>query len=284
MAIVLAGCAQDQARTRWGAVAGAVTGALVGSQAGGDREKNVLIGALIGAGIGAAIGNYLDKKEKELKKAFADEVTIERPAKNQLIASFSDSLPFDTGSAKLSSRAYPILQQLAQILKDSDGVRLVITGHTDNVGDHLANQRLSERRAETVAKALVQMGQMSPGRVALRGAGEMAPVADNNIAAGRAINRRVDVLILPMTDPIPPVHFTMAEDTEPEGQSLQAGVQTMRLHARKSGHRLPLGNRQGRLVENEEKVPRGKVSVKEVVRKKPHLYSPIRTVEELLSA
>jgi OOP family OmpA-OmpF porin len=69
---------------------------------------------------------------------------------------------------------------------------ITITGHTDNVGTDTYNQKLSERRAESVKKYLVGKG-LSAGQIQTQGKGESQPVADNKTADGRAKNRRVDI-------------------------------------------------------------------------------------------
>ena len=282
---MLIGCAPEHQNTRWGALGGAAVGTIIGNQIKGDKERNRIVGALVGGLVGAALGNYLDRKERELKDAFREKVVVERPRPNQLMATFSDSIPFDSGSARLKSSAYPTLQKLGQIFRDNPDARLVITGHTDNVGNHLANQRLSEQRAEAVAKVLVGNGGMEPSRVALRGAGEMAPVVSNDTARGRAQNRRVDILILPMSDPVPPVRFTMTADTEPAGYRPRRSSEYMTIaNDRSPSPSVPLADNKGkRVVPIKEQPGKTRETVEEVVTEKPHLYSPIRTVEELLS-
>ncbi len=282
----LVGCAADGSNNRAaaGATIGAVLGAIAGNQSDDKhRSRNRLLGAIIGAAIGGAIGNYLDRKEQELRAALRNKAQIERRSPNELLVSFSDSVPFDTGSARLKGAAYPTLEKLAQILRDNTNARLVVTGHTDNVGNHLANQRLSERRAATVARFLVQRGQIPAHLVAVRGAGEMAPIADNDTALGRARNRRVEVLILPMSQPVPPVRFTMTEDTEPRGRRV-ASRPTMRLPRERPSPDIPLGDRNGRPLQVSDTPSQRELPVHQVIRQKPHLYSPIRTVDELISA
>jgi outer membrane protein OmpA-like peptidoglycan-associated protein len=261
MTLALGGCATTS-KTQQGAAAGAVIGGVIGGATRGD-SKGVLIGSVVGALVGGVIGNYMDRKEQELRQAFPNEATVERVAENQIQVSFSDSVPFDTASAGLKPEAFPTLSRFAQLVQDNPNTLICITGHTDNAGNHLANQQLSEARAGTVARYLVVNGGLSMDRVVLRGAGEMAPLDNNNTAAGRASNRRVDILILPAGEPVPPVRFTAFEDTEPAGYR-KPRQQTMTV-------KKPDG-RGGR-----------QVPVRDVITEEPHEYSPIRSARELMA-
>jgi predicted small secreted protein len=107
LSVLLSGCAPDQANTRRGVGIGVLTGCIAGNQVkGGDKKKNILIGCLAGALVGGALGSYLDKKERALREAYReDQAKIERPAKNQLLISFSESVPFASGSSSLRPSA-----------------------------------------------------------------------------------------------------------------------------------------------------------------------------------
>ena len=73
-----------------------------------------------------------------------------------------------------------------------------VAGHTDSTGSEEYNQRLSERRADSVARFLGSQGVMSQ-RIITVGMGESRPVADNSTAAGRQSNRRVELTLVPVT-------------------------------------------------------------------------------------
>ena len=73
--------------------------------------------------------------------------------------------------------------------------RLSVSGHTDSVGRDAYNQRLSEQRAKAVTDYLVSSGVPRASVVSVKGMGEAQPVADNNTADGRAMNRRTEILI-----------------------------------------------------------------------------------------
>jgi outer membrane protein OmpA-like peptidoglycan-associated protein len=101
---------------------------------------------------------------------------------------------FDTGSATLRAGAYRTLQQLATVLRQHPERRLRVEGFTDSQGSEEYNRALSERRATAVRDALVGLG-VAPDRVEVRGFGEAFPVASNENAAGRQLNRRVEILL-----------------------------------------------------------------------------------------
>lgn len=98
---------------------------------------------------------------------------------------------FDTGSAKIKSASYPILEENLYALKRS-GHRIVIEGHTDNQGDVPYNQSLSDRRAQSVKNWFVQHG-VKASRIMPVGMGEDNPMATNATSTGRAQNRRIEI-------------------------------------------------------------------------------------------
>jgi len=103
---------------------------------------------------------------------------------------------FATGSAALRPDLTSDLRAVARNLMDYPASRIEVIGHTDNVGNAALNQDLSQRRAASVANVLVNNG-VPAGRVATMGRGEDAPVASNLSDAGRAQNRRVEIIIRP---------------------------------------------------------------------------------------
>src|SRR5580704_15398401 len=109
-----------------------------------------------------------------------------------MVMTLSDVL-FDTGQATLKPGADRALDRLAQFLKDSNGTRVVIEGHTDSVGTDDYNLGLSERRAQSVAAALSARG-VSADRIDTKGLGKAYPVASNDTQAGRQQNRRVEIV------------------------------------------------------------------------------------------
>jgi outer membrane protein OmpA-like peptidoglycan-associated protein len=105
-----------------------------------------------------------------------------------------DDVLFETNGAVLSAGADTTIQRLGQFLTDYPERRIMIEGHTDSTGSDEYNRDLSERRAQAVRDALVERG-VSFDRVVTRGLGEAYPVASNDAAAGRQLNRRVEIVV-----------------------------------------------------------------------------------------
>jgi outer membrane protein OmpA-like peptidoglycan-associated protein len=112
--------------------------------------------------------------------------------KRGMVMTLSDVL-FDTGAARLKPGADLALNRLADFMKENDGMRIIIEGHTDSRGDESYNQELSRRRGLAVADALSSRG-VAQGRVEVVGRGEAYPVANNDTSAGRQENRRVEII------------------------------------------------------------------------------------------
>jgi OOP family OmpA-OmpF porin len=103
-------------------------------------------------------------------------------------------LEFETGGAALSAGSAPALETAARILRDNPGLSVVIVGHSDNQGSLEANIALSQRRAEAVRAALVERG-VEPERLEAHGIGFLAPVTSNAAPDGKALNRRVELVL-----------------------------------------------------------------------------------------
>jgi OmpA-OmpF porin, OOP family len=105
-----------------------------------------------------------------------------------------DRLLFDTGSATLQPQSAEQLNNIAAILKAYPAVHLTIGGYTDNTGNAAQNLKLSQDRADSVVNQLEQMN-IAPDRLVAKGYGEDHPVGDNATAEGRALNRRISMLV-----------------------------------------------------------------------------------------
>jgi outer membrane protein OmpA-like peptidoglycan-associated protein len=110
-----------------------------------------------------------------------------------LIVNMSDVL-FDTAKSSLRPLAREKLAKVAGIVSGHPGLRLDVEGHTDSVGGDDYNQQLSEQRGESVRAYLTDQG-MAAGSVTARGFGKTQPVASNDTAEGRQLNRRVELVI-----------------------------------------------------------------------------------------
>ncbi|MCG6537297.1 MAG: OmpA family protein [Syntrophales bacterium LBB04] len=100
---------------------------------------------------------------------------------------------FDTGKSTIKDDSKPMIEQMYSLLKDNPDLKVEIQGHTDNVGKPEANKTLSEERARTVMKALVDKG-IDGKRLTASGFGDTKPVADNKTEEGKAQNRRVELI------------------------------------------------------------------------------------------
>jgi outer membrane protein OmpA-like peptidoglycan-associated protein len=110
-----------------------------------------------------------------------------------LIVNMSDVL-FDTGKSSLRPLAREKLAKVAGIVSGHPGLRLDVEGYTDSVGGDAYNQQLSEQRGESVRGYLTQQG-MAASSVSSKGFGKTQPVASNDTAQGRQLNRRVELVI-----------------------------------------------------------------------------------------
>lgn len=101
---------------------------------------------------------------------------------------------FDFAQATLKPESAEALAEMARLLADNPTLQVYIVGHTDNVGSYEANLDLSRRRAEAVAGALVAEHGIDPARVVPAGVASLSPLASNRTEAGRAENRRVELV------------------------------------------------------------------------------------------
>ncbi len=205
VAASLAGCATDDPnrRAKTGAAVGAVAGAIIGKQISGGK-KGAIAGAVAGAVAGGALGNYMDQQQREFEAALAEEqrrneLEISRLQDESLKIEVSNEVSFDFDSASLKPAFLPTLDKVAAILQRYPRTTVTIIGHTDNIGPEAYNQQLSERRARSVADYLADRG-VDPARLRIVGRGETQPRASNATAAGRQLNRRVEILIRPIDD------------------------------------------------------------------------------------
>ena len=106
-------------------------------------------------------------------------------------------LTFGSGKSDIEPRFYGILSRVKQIFEKYDGCKIVVEGHTDAVGDESKNQKLSEKRAESVKQYFLANSSITADRIKSVGYGSSHPVAKNTTKEGRAQNRRIDMVITP---------------------------------------------------------------------------------------
>lgn len=180
---------------------GALLGGLIGAGVGAiANDSDPLLGALAGGAIGAAggglIGNQLDKQAAELRQQLAnDGITIVN-AGDRLIVTVPNDITFDTDSSTVRPALRADLVKVGQNLVNYPNSNVQIIGHTDSDGEASYNLGLSERRANAVADIL-QANGVSYSRITTIGQGENNPIASNLTPAGKAQNRRVEIIVVP---------------------------------------------------------------------------------------
>jgi len=208
-AVALSSCASytgqtsdpnDPNRTRQGALIGAGIGAVAGLLSGSDateRRQRALVGAGVGGLAGGAVGAYQDRQEAELRRQTTGTgIDITREG-DVIKLNLPDGVTFDVGKADLKPQFYPALNNVASTLREYNQTIVEVTGHTDSTGGDDLNQRLSEQRATSVGNYLIGQGLVRE-RFEIVGMGKRYPIASNDTTAGRALNRRVEIRVVPL--------------------------------------------------------------------------------------
>jgi outer membrane protein OmpA-like peptidoglycan-associated protein len=214
------GCAGGEFTTREkgagiGALGGAAAGGIIGAAV-GNPGAGAAIGGALGLGAGALVGDQLlgqENKQKEQQKAIDQQRAdieknralieelkrrnIEARETSRGVAVNLPSVNFQFDSADLTSDGRNKVNQIAGIIKrDAPNRRITVEGHAsrESAAQEAYNQRLSERRANTVADELERYG-VNGRNVSAQGLGTRTPVASNDTESGRQQNRRVEVII-----------------------------------------------------------------------------------------
>jgi outer membrane protein OmpA-like peptidoglycan-associated protein len=187
----------DHAKAKKGAVLGGVAGVIAGAVIGNNRghhssKRGAVVGGVAGAAAGAIVGAMMDKQERELRQI--NGVSVTRTADNELNVTVRNEVLFDFNSAALRSASRESLREMANVFDKYPNTTIEVAGHTDSVGTAAYNQRLSERRADSVTNYLEQLG-VRGSRLDAIGYGESQPRATNSTANGRQLNRRVEIHI-----------------------------------------------------------------------------------------
>lgn len=166
--------------------------ARLGTKRALDIRPTVLSIRGMALGFGAASSSIVATVQ-QVKQAMSDlhgqdlglQIRIELPA----------DVLFDFDKADIRADAQKALQQLGTVIKAYPKGSAMLIGHTDSKGDDQYNQKLSERRAESVRQWLLSKEEVEGGRLQTSGEGERRPVADNNTDPGRQRNRRLEAII-----------------------------------------------------------------------------------------
>lgn len=184
---------QSMSRTQQGALAGAVVGGLIGA---GESRQNAVKGAILGTVVGAVGGSLLDQQEQALRQQINNpNISVNNNGQN-LTVTLPESILFATDSAAVSAQGQNDLYTIGRNLTQYPNSRIQVIGHTDSTGSAAYNQDLSERRARSVAGILSAAG-VATNRLSTVGRGQTQPIASNDTAAGRAQNRRVEIIVIP---------------------------------------------------------------------------------------
>lgn len=203
--LAVSGCVTDPntgeqkvSRTAIGGVGGAALGYLLGGLIGGKTAR--IVGAGIGGVAGGVIGYQMDQQIKELKEETAGsgvDVT-ETPDGTGILVNLPNGVTFAVDSANITPAFQATLNDIAASLVKYPNSLIDVMGHTDSTGSDAYNLDLSKRRAEAVGNYLTLRG-VSRARIETIGYGEQYPVASNDTVEGRALNRRVEIRITPIS-------------------------------------------------------------------------------------
>jgi outer membrane protein OmpA-like peptidoglycan-associated protein len=196
---------EEVSNTAKGAGIGAGVAAVVAYLANKDeddiskRNRRILKAATGGAAIGGGIGFYMDTQEAKLRKQLRGSgVSIERDG-NNINLIMPGNITFTSGNANIEQSFLSVLDSVVLVLKEFDKTLIVVAGHTDSTGSDALNQRLSERRAQSVSTYLKTAGVITD-RIEMIGFGETQPVASNDTQSGKELNRRVEITLLPISE------------------------------------------------------------------------------------
>jgi outer membrane protein OmpA-like peptidoglycan-associated protein len=188
---------QEINKTTKGAGIGALAGLATAIIVGGDRKK-LLAGAGIGALVGGGVGYYMDRQEDKLRAQLQGTgVSVTRNGDN-IILNMPGNITFATNSSNVSADFYRVLDSVALVINEFEKTYVDVIGHTDNTGADAYNQQLSEARASSVARYL-ESQKVLQARILTRGMGESSPIASNDTPQGRSLNRRVEIILTPVT-------------------------------------------------------------------------------------
>jgi len=189
--------ADDHAKAKKGAIIGGIAGAIAGGVISNNRnghsgKRGAIVGGLAGTAAGAIVGAMMDKQERQLRQIQGVDVT--RTADNELKVTVKNDVLFDYNSAALRSASRSSLREMANVFDQYPNTTIAVEGFTDSTGPASYNERLSERRASSVANYLESLG-VRGSRLDTIGYGETHPRATNSTASGRQLNRRVEIHI-----------------------------------------------------------------------------------------
>jgi len=168
------------------------------ADAASDPRKHAVMRAGVKGVNPEAANSYMDQQEAMLREQLAGTGVKVSRAGDTIILSLPGSKTFASGSSKVESNYYPVLDSVVMVLDEYSNTYVDIIGHTDSKGSEQYNKRLSEERAKSVARYL-ESRAVIPERVIAEGMGEADPIASNDTREGRATNRRLEIKLKPVT-------------------------------------------------------------------------------------
>jgi outer membrane protein OmpA-like peptidoglycan-associated protein len=181
-----------------GAALGAAAGAILGQTTSLKTRKAALVGAGIGALAGGGIGVYMDNQEAKLRQRLANSGVSVTRVGDSIVLNMPSNITFDTDQSDIKPAFYDTLNSVALVFQEFDQTYIDVVGHTDADGSDEYNEDLSRQRASSVARYLSAQ-QLNPNRFSVEGKGEREPIASNASSSGKAQNRRVEIMIQPLT-------------------------------------------------------------------------------------
>lgn len=178
-----------------GVVLGGVLGAVIGNNVGGggNGAMGAVIGAAVGGVAGGVIGNKMDKQAREIQTAIPG-AQVERVGEGIKLVLGENSIRFETNKSTLTTAAKANLDKLIPVFQSYADTDLVVYGFTDSSGKPEYNLTLSAARAASVKTYLSGKG-LNITRFTTNGLGVADPIASNDTAEGKALNRRVEFAI-----------------------------------------------------------------------------------------
>ena len=144
-----------------------------------------------------AVSDYVGQQELDLRRESAGTGVDVIRSGDQLFVRLPSSGTFNVGRSEVSQQAVSTLGEIGLTLKKYNRSLVDVLGHTDSTGTESVNKTLSEKRAQAVAAMLRSRG-VAGARIATRGYGASQPIGDNRTDTGRALNRRVEIKIVPL--------------------------------------------------------------------------------------
>ena len=177
---------------------------LLGAYLGGDivdgrnTRRTRVVRAKIAPLAGVEVGAYMAQLEAELRRQTVGTGVEVIRSGSDVVLRMPAAITFPVGSYAIQPQFQSTLREIAQTLRAENQTFVDVLGHTDASGGEAANQALSVSRAQAVATYLKSRGVVA-ARVGVKGYGETAPIATNDTEEGKALNRRIEIRIVPVS-------------------------------------------------------------------------------------